>query len=426
MNQLGIPRIVLVTNDLASTHSVRQAIRRAGLTVILDPVSTREQFQARLRSGSVDLVLAGAREVENLKIAQIVEQSRNGQNEVPVIVLGRDSENRKVLHSWPDRSDSSADFVRVAQLDRLPSVLERLLREQRDKNANARLQGELDRAAEMLRENQKLIAIGRLTASIAHEINNPLESITNLLYLMEVDRESPEKWDEYLHLAQRELKRVVQISKQTLTFSRETSSPVRVQFPDLIEEVLILYGRKIKEKNLSIVRQYESNEAVAVFPGEMRQVLSNLISNAIEASQENGMLMFRIRAARNWSDQGVQGIRISVGDNGAGMSAAVRNRLGEPFFTTKGQHGTGLGLWVTRSILHRYGGNLQLRSSVNPHRHGTVFSMFLPTNMRPQAVLPRGGAATFRLSESSKNGTTSRISAEDTERSGPRQRASGD
>jgi two-component system, NtrC family, sensor kinase len=422
-NQSGIPKVLLVTNDLASTHSVRQAIRRAGLTIILDPVSRREQFLSRLHSGSADLILAGANGLEDLEISEIVEQSRNSANEVPIILLDRETDNGRVLTSW---QDASANFVRVAQLDRLPSVLERVLREQHTRNANARLQGELNRVAEMLRENQKLIAIGRLTASIAHEINNPLESITNLLYLMEVDHDSPRKWEEYLRLAQRELNRVVQISKQTLTFSRETTAPVRVHFPELIDEVLILYGRKIADKNLRIVRQYESNEAVAVFPGEMRQVLSNLISNAIEASEENGMLMLRIRSARNWSDQGVHGIRISVADNGAGMSAEVRNRLGEPFFTTKGQNGTGLGLWVTRSILHRYGGSLQLRSSVAPLRHGTVFSMFLPTNLRPQAVLPRGGAATFRLNESARNGTTSRISADDTERSDPRQRASGD
>lgn len=393
----------MLANDLASTHSVRQTIRRAGLIVILDPVSSREGFLSRIRNGSVDLIVAGAGGIQGLEVPEIVEQARSGENPIPIVLLGRESDEPRILRSW---REGAADFVSVSQLDRLPSVVDRVMRHQRNQKANARIQTELNRAAEILRENQKLIVIGRLTASIAHEINNPLESLTNLLYLMEVDRDSPEKGQEYLRMAQRELSRVVQISKQTLTFSRETSSPVRVQLADLIEEVLALYGRKIAEADLRVVRQYESSEAVTVFPGEMRQVLSNLIANAIEATEPGGLLIFRLRPARNWSDQGVRGVRLSVADNGSGMPVEVRNRLGEPFFTTKGQHGTGLGLWVTRSILNRYGGNLQLRSSTAPDRHGTVFSLFLPTNLRPQAVLPRAGAAPVVAAKTGETGGT--------------------
>lgn len=248
---------------------------------------------------------------------------------------------------------------------------------------------EMAQVAEVLRENQKLITLGRLAASIAHEINNPLESITNLLYLME--RDKPEKAKEYLKLAQRELSRVAQISKQTLTFSRETSGPVRIQLAELVEEVLGLHARRIGDKSLRVVRQYDSYEPVTVFPGEMRQVLSNLISNAIEATQSRGRIVIRIRSARRWDNRDGRGLRLSIGDNGTGIPETVRAHLGEPFFTTKGQSGTGLGLWVTQSILTRYGGNMHLRSSVAPARHGTVFSLFLPLNMRPVAVFPGGG-----------------------------------
>jgi two-component system, NtrC family, sensor kinase len=422
LGQLSIPRILLLSNDLASAHSVRQAIRRAGLTATLDPVSSRGEFLSRFQYGSVDLILATANGLAGLEIPEVIEQARSAAPSVAIVVLGKDADEGHILQAWR----GAAEFVRSSQLNRLPSVLERALRNQREKRANARVQGELDRAAEILRENQKLITIGRLAASIAHEINNPLESITNLLYLMEMDRDASEKKQEYLRLAQRELQRVVQISKQTLTFSRETSLPVRVQLTELIEDVLILYGRKLAEKNLRVVRQYGSDEPVNVFPGEMRQVLSNLIVNAIEASEPNGSLTFRIRAARNWSDQGVRGIRFSVADTGGGMSEEVRSRLGEPFFTTKGQHGTGLGLWVTRSILNRYGGNLQLRSSVAPDRHGTVFSMFLPTNMRPQAVIPRGGAAPFLVAGSKENGGAAIFHENGSGSLSSKQKASGD
>ena len=129
----------------------------------------------------------------------------------------------------------------------------------------------------------------------------------------------------------------------------------------------------------------------------MRQVLSNLISNAIEATASRGRIVIRIRAAHRWAGRETRGLRLSIGDNGTGIPAEVRRRLGEPFFTTKGQSGTGLGLWVTRSIVHRYGGNLQLRSSVSPQRHGTVFSLFLPANlpanMKPVTMFPGTGEA---------------------------------
>lgn len=248
----------------------------------------------------------------------------------------------------------------------------------------------IEQVAEVLRENQKLITLGRLAASIAHEINNPLESITNLLYLIE--QGNPEQSREYLKLAQRELSRVVQISKQTLTFSRETHAAVSVQLSELIEEVLGLHSRRIGEKSLRVVRQYETYEPITVFPGEMRQVLSNLIANAIEATSARGRIVIRIRAARRWNGREARGLRLSIGDNGSGIPDDVRNRLGEPFFTTKGQSGTGLGLWVTHSIVSRYGGTLQIRSSVSPTRHGTVFSLFLPLNLRPVAVFHGGEA----------------------------------
>lgn len=418
-SQFSIPRIVLLSNDLASTHSIRKAVRGAGLTFSLEPVVNREQFLSRFRHGTVDLILAAARGLEGMEITEILEHANQNDVQIPIVIIGDDDE-RRVLESW---NNVKVDFIRASQFDRLPVIIERILRGQRNRHVSNRLQSEFDRAAEILRENQKLIAIGRLTASIAHEINNPLESITNLLYLMEMDRGSTEKWEEYLHTAQRELNRVVQISKQTLTFSRETSVPMRVQPCDLIEEVLVLYGRKIADKNLRVVKQYESSEAVTVFPGEMRQVLSNLIANAIEATQPGGTLIFRIRPARNWSDQGVRGIRLSIADTGSGMSASVRRRLGEPFFTTKGQHGTGLGLWVTRSILNRYGGSLQLRSSVAAEHHGTVFSMFLPTNLRPHMVLPRANTAPIRINDATGKETTSGFQGDGTGSHGSKQLA---
>jgi signal transduction histidine kinase len=379
----SVAKVLLLEKDLASAHAVREGMRWTGLTVILETVGTREEFLSRLPSLPVDLILAATTGLPGLAIAEILEHMCNAARRVPLVLIGKDDEESETMRAL---RGGVSDYVRLTELKRLPTIIERILREHRDRDKHARAQVELERAAEVLRENQKLLTLGRLAAAIAHEINNPLESIMNLLYLMEIDR-SPDKSAEYLRMAQRELNRVVQISKQTLTYSRETSAPVRLQLAELIEEVLVLYGRKIADKNLHMVRQYESLQTVTVFPGEMRQVLSNLIVNAIEATETNGTVVLRIRDARKWSDLGVRGLRFCVADNGSGITPEARKRLGEPFFTTKGQRGTGLGLWVTRSILNRYGGHLQVRSSISQERHGTVFSMFLPTNMRPLAVM---------------------------------------
>ena len=246
---------------------------------------------------------------------------------------------------------------------------------------------DLPTSANALRENHKMVTIGRLAGSIAHEINNPLESITNLMFLIGSDPRLSSESRNYLQMAQHELNRVVQISKQTLNFYRETPSPVRVDMVELLEEVLVLYSRRIGEKQLLVTREYNARTSVTVFPGEMRQVFSNLISNAIEASRTGGKLRLRVRSATHWKDGGVRGVRVSIADDGSGIDPRIRPRLGEPFFTTKGQSGTGLGLWVTQSILNRYGGDMRLHSSVG-ERHGTVFSIFLPTNLRPTIFHP--------------------------------------
>jgi signal transduction histidine kinase len=313
----------------------------------------------------------------------VIERARSAHSPIPVVLAGgrvAEGEAIRILR------EGATEVLQSGEMERLPSAIARALKVRQSGVLQTQAQQELDRTAVMLRENQKLITIGRLAASIAHEINNPLESITNLLFLLGQEKNLTPAVQNYLSLAQRELERVAQISRQTLNFSRETSGPVRAHIDQLFEEVLSLYSRRIMEKNLRVEREYDCPVEAVVYPGEMRQVLSNLITNAVEASSRHGRLRVRVRCTRDWNDPGVCGVRVSVADNGSGIPADVQRRLGEPFFTTKGQRGTGLGLWVTRSIVERYGGEIQLRSSVDPNRHGTVFSIFLPTNMRPHRV----------------------------------------
>lgn len=252
-----------------------------------------------------------------------------------------------------------------------------------------------EHALETLRASQKLIHLGRMAASIAHEVNNPLESIANLLYLIRSEPGLSQSTLAYLDLAEREMERVVTITRQTLSFARETAEPVELSLPGLIEEVLLLYRRQIDQKQLRIIQRYAPTQAIRVYPGEIRQVLSNLIVNAVEASGNRGSITIRVRPTA--AGQG-RGIRITIADNGTGIPPRVRQHLGEPFFTTKGQGGTGLGLWVSRSIVERYGGRLRMRSThrsepLGKTRHGTVFTLFLPLNF---AQTPSGSASGSR------------------------------
>lgn len=383
MNGELSPRVLLLPSAAVSRQDLAVAAEHAGLSVAVQSIDNRVQFLDELRHSTPSLIVAGPESIPGLELREVLDRARQGQPSTPVIVIGGDAsetDSLKIARS------GTAEYLPSSSVPLLSSALVRSARARESSAAEMRSQIEMERVAAMLRDNQKLITVGRLAASIAHEINNPLEAVTNLLYLLGEERDLPATSRTYLTMAQRELERVGQISRQTLNFSRETTGPVRTHLDDLMEEVLSLYSRRIAEKNLRVERQYECREEATVYPGEMRQVLSNLITNAVEASSMRGRLRIRVRCSRNWSDPGVRGIRVSVGDNGSGISPAVQRRLGEPFFTTKGQRGTGLGLWVTRSIIQRYGGDIQLRSSVASHRHGTVFSIFLPTNLRPQMV----------------------------------------
>jgi PAS domain S-box-containing protein len=229
-----------------------------------------------------------------------------------------------------------------------------------------------------LLQSEKLAVVGRLAASIAHEINNPLESVTNLLYLAERS-ESPAQTRTYVQTAERELRRVSAIANQTLRFHKQSSSPQEISGEQLIDSVVSMFQSRIVNSRIQVEVRERTQVTVRCFEGEARQVLSNLVSNAIDAMQPSGggRLLLRSRAGRDWTT-GRRGLVITIADTGSGMPASVLNRIFEPFFTTKGASGTGLGLWVSSEIVHRHHGALRFRSSQKEGRSGTAFALFLP------------------------------------------------
>ena len=234
---------------------------------------------------------------------------------------------------------------------------------------------ERKRSEDALRRTEKLAATGRLAASIAHEINNPLEAITNLLYLLRRFCKLDEAALNYVTIAEREVRRMSEITQQTLRFYRQSTLPGRATMSDLLDSVLDMYHVRLNTLGIALERKYEPELDLYCFAGELRQVIANLVSNAMDATAGGGRLIVCARKSRDWIHPHREGVRITIGDTGSGMNTEVRNRLFEAFFTTKGATGTGLGLWVSHEIILKHHGIVHVRSREGA---GTVFQLFFP------------------------------------------------
>lgn len=241
------------------------------------------------------------------------------------------------------------------------------------------------RNEEALRRSEKLAVTGRLAASIAHEINNPLEAITNLLFLLQNSNDLPDAAKQYVTMAEHEVQRIAEITQQTLRFYRQPTQPARVTMGELLDSVLNLYQGRIHALDLRVERDYDPGLSLFCFAGEIRQVFANLVGNSIDASSNGGRLVIRARPSRDWRNPEQAGIRFAVADTGAGMAPEVLNRIFEAFFTTKEVTGTGLGLWVSQEIILKHHGLVRVRSVAAPvdpaaavRNSGTVFEIFLP------------------------------------------------
>jgi PAS domain S-box-containing protein len=248
------------------------------------------------------------------------------------------------------------------------------------------------RTEEVLRMSDKLATTGRLAATVAHEINNPLESVVNLVYLAKSQPDLAENVREYLRAAEEELERVSQLTRQALGFYREKTAPTVTRVAPIISQLRTIFSPKTTNKRIDLQLEVEADPEIVAVPGELRQLFANLLSNSIDAVPVQGVIRIRVSPAREFERGGRSGVRVTIADSGPGIQAAHRRKVFEPFFTTKEEVGTGLGLWVSKGIVERHGGNIRMRSTTAPGRSGTVFSVFLPVNAAESDGLSRASA----------------------------------
>lgn len=235
------------------------------------------------------------------------------------------------------------------------------------------------RAEEVLRETEKLAAMGRVAGIIAHEINNPLAAITNLFYLLRNNPSLNQEGQRVADLAEEELKRVSHITRQTLTFYREAKAPMTVSVIDLLDDVIGVQEVILQNTHISVEKRYVSTGAVHGFPGELRQIFLNLIANAIEAMPNGGKLRLTVREGFDWVSNRY-GITVLITDTGVGIHREDARKLFEPFFSTKSMKGTGLGLWISKGIAQKYDGRITFRSYCPGSEALTSFRVFFPTS----------------------------------------------
>jgi two-component system CheB/CheR fusion protein len=233
-------------------------------------------------------------------------------------------------------------------------------------------------AEEAMLRAEKLAVAGRLAASVAHEINNPLEAVTNLLYLITISSTSGEARG-HAQNALDELLRVSMITQSMLKFHRQQGTPKITMLSEVVEGVITMFRPRLTVAGITVDMSAKNEVAIACMPSEAQQIFANLIANSIEAMPEGGKMWIRLHPSRSWRDPAVDGMRVTLSDTGVGMDRATMRRIFEPFFTTKPETGTGLGMWVVAQLVERHGGTVRVRSAQRYGASGTAFSIFLPT-----------------------------------------------
>ena len=293
-------------------------------------------------------------------LAEIIAAVRAaGEWRGELIHTNKDGRTVEVASRWTPRADASGRLIGTFEINR--DLTEEKRRQEHSRNA------------------ERLATLGRLAATVAHEINNPLEVLTNVFYLLKLQPQS-EAARALIEEGEAEVKCIADIANATLRYSRAAIQPTETSLRDILDNVLVVHSGQIRARQVNVVKRYRTEGRIVARAGEIRQVIANLIGNALDALPNGGKLRVSLTPA------GRTGFRVGIADHGTGIPAAARDRIFEPFFSTKGASGTGLGLWIARDIVRKHGGSIRLRSYTKPGRSGTVFVIHLPQRLANHAL----------------------------------------
>ncbi len=259
-----------------------------------------------------------------------------------------------------------------------------------DISARKTAESVLRQSEERLRKTEKMAAAGQLAASLAHEINNPLSSVTNALYLLTRQPTLDDRARTLVSLAGTELARMSRIVKQSLAYYRQENTPRDIDIGAMVEESVQVYSDKLERGNIRVTKKIDAAKRIVGFADEVRQVIDNLLLNAVEAMASGGHLGVSVHPSLDWRDGIRKGVRLTIADSGCGIGSEILSRIFEPFFTTKAEKGTGLGLCVVHGLVVKHDGTIRVRSTNRDGRSGTVVSVLWPLTIRPyvQATRP--------------------------------------
>ena len=267
-----------------------------------------------------------------------------------LVHVNKDGRSVVVASRWTPRTNAAGAMIGTFEINR-------------DLTAEKRRQ-------EHSRNAERLATLGRLAATVAHEINNPLEVLTNIFYLLKMQPQT-DTARSLIQDGEAELRTIAEITNATLRYSRATSQPAETSIRDILDNVLSMYSGQIRSRRVQVEKRYRTDRKIIVRAGEIRQVFANLIGNALDALPNGGHLRATLSVAH-------PGVSVFIADRGTGIPAEARGKIFEAFFTTKGSSGTGLGLWISRDIIQKHGGSIRVRSYTTPGRSGTVFMIRLP------------------------------------------------
>ena len=355
-------RVLLIDDNPDDRTLVAREIRRAIPDTVLHEIRDAAEFEEALQQGFFDIVITDFR-LGWADGVSVLKRIKSRFVDKPVIMFTATANQEDAVEAMRAGLD---DYLIKApkHFARIPVAV--------------RTAVQLARLRETLRETERMAMVGRMIATIAHEINNPLEALNGLLYMILQDSALPSETRALAAASHLEAARIAEVVKRTLGLTRETASPVSVSVRAITEDLIKIYERRFESNAIQVNAQYRDEGQVQGFPGELRQVISNLIVNSIDALQQRGKLWIHVFRTRNWANADERGIALVIADNGPGIPVEYRHRIFEPFFTTKGDRGTGLGLWITDALVRKHGGSVRFRSSTKTGKNGTCFRIFLP------------------------------------------------